>query len=405
MNIYKYKAISSKGAKVNGTVNANSIEEAKQSLKEKRLMIVSINESKSQSSFSTMYDSKIFRKNLKLDEVSHFCRQFAIIISSGINSVVALETLAKRSKRKILQDELSRIVSRIKMGSTISEAMLEEESKFPKLLGAMVSTGEATGTLEEVLRSMAVFYEREYRIRQKIKNASTYPTIVVMLSLAMLFIFTSFVMPRMMETVIETGAQLPTITKVILGFSSFMKSYWYIVLILVIVGYYLLKTYIKTPPGRYKKDLLLNKIPVLNKTLVSVVAMRFSRALYLFTSTGYPMLQGLDYIKDNLSNAIAEKAINTAKEGLVKGESLAENIEKSRYFDPVLIQMISVGEQTGQLEVIIKQMADFYEQEAEIGLNKLVAMIEPAMIIVVGIIVAILIISVFLPMISIYDAI
>ena len=406
MNEYIYKALSPTGTKVNGTITADNFKEARNTLKSRKLIVIDIKEAKKKSSVSLFgIKANSFGKKLKLNEVSHFCKQFSIIISSGVNSVVGLETLAKRSKNKVLKEELNKIISGIKMGTTISEAMLQEGSKFPKLLGAMVSTGEATGTLEEVLKNMSVFYEREYRIRQKVKNASTYPTIVILLTGAMLFIFSSFVMPNMMETVLQTGAELPTITKIVLGFSNFMSSYWYIVLAALIVGFYFLKTYIKTPAGRYQKDLFLNKIPVVSKSLSDLVAMRFSRALYLFTSTGYPMLQGLDYIKENLSNAIAEKAISNAKEGLTKGESLADNIEKANYFDPILVQMISVGEQTGQLEIIIKQMADFYEQEAEIGLNRLVSMIEPILIIVVGIIVATLVISIFLPMLSVYDAI
>ena len=156
--------------------------------------------------------------------------------------------------------------------------------------------------------------------------------------------------------------------------------------------------------GRIQKDKIINKIPLLGKGINSIVSMRFSRALYLFISTGYPLLQGLDHIKASVNNSIAEKAIMGAKEGIIKGETLAENLEKYHYFDSVLIQMIAIGEQTGQLETISNQMADFYEQESDIYLSRLVAMIEPIMIIGVGIVVGILVISVFLPMMNMYDA-
>lgn len=402
MKEFKYTAIMLNGKKVLSIIMAKDYNEAKKLLKDKKLRIIELKEKKP---FLLLNNKKTKKKKLKSDQISHFCRQFAIIISSGINSIVGLETLGCKASNKILSDEINRMVSDIKMGSTIASAMLDKDSKFPKLLGAMVATGEETGTLEEVLKSMGTFYEREYKINQKIKNASMYPIIVAITSFIMLFVFTSFVLPQMMETITETGATLPLMTKIVMYIGDFMKKYWYIVLILGLFIWYKLKEYIKTPIGRAHKDRIVNRIPLLGKGVNSIVSMRFSRALYLFVSTGYPMLQGLDHIKESLNNSIAEKTILQAKEGIVRGETLAENLEKSKYFDPVLIQMIAIGEKTGELENITKQMAEFYESEAEIYLNRMVAMIEPLMIIIVGIIVAILVISVFLPMLSIYDAI
>ena len=400
MNEFSYVAIMLDGSKAKGVIQAQNLSDAKRQLKSKKLRVIEIKEKKE--SFSLKNRNK--RKRLKADEISHFCRQFAIIISSGINSITSLETLSKRTNNKILAEEIGRIVDSVRKGSTISDAMLEKGSKFPKLLGAMVSTGEETGTLEDVLKSMATFYEREHRIKQKIKNASTYPIIVGILSFVMLFIFTSFIIPQMMVSIIDIGAELPFMTKLIMAIGEFMNKFWWAILIVIGIGSYSLIQYVKTPIGRLHKDRIINKIPLLGKGINAIVSMRFSRALYLFVSTGYPMLQGLDHIKASVNNSIAEKAVSQAKEGLIRGETLAENLEKSGYFDSVLIQMISIGEQTGQLETITNQMAEFYEHESDIYLSRMVAMIEPIMIIVVGIMVAILVLSVFLPMLSIYDA-
>ncbi|WP_373600394.1 type II secretion system F family protein [Paraclostridium bifermentans] len=402
MKEFKYTAIMLNGKKVSSTVMATDYTEAKKLLKEKKMRIIELKEKKVSALFTSKKSKK---KKLKSDQISHFCRQFGIIISSGINSMVGLETLGKKSPNKLLSDEINRIVNDIKMGSTIASSMLDKQSKFPKLLGAMVATGEETGTLEEVLANMATFYEREHKINQKIKNASMYPAIVAITSFVMLFVFTSFILPQMIDTITETGAKLPLMTKIVMHIGNFMKNYWYLVLIVGVLLFYQLKIYVKTPVGKMHKDRIINKIPLLGKGINSIVSMRFSRALYLFVSTGYPMLQGLDHIKDSLNNSIAEKAVVNAKEGIIRGETLAENLEKSKYFDPVLIQMIAIGEQTGELEKISKQMAEFYESESEIYLNRMVAMIEPIMIIIVGIMVGILVISVFLPMLSIYDAI
>ena len=401
MKNYKYSALMLNGKKVKGVISANDFNDARQKLREKKLRVLELKEHTE----GTLFKKRESKKKIKSDTISHFCRQYGIIIASGINSITGLESLAQRSGNKVLSEEINRIVSDLKAGATLADSMLDDKSKFPKLLSAMVATGEATGTLEEVLKSMGSFYEREHRINQKIKNASTYPIIVGIVSFLMLFIFTSFIMPSMMESIIEVGAEMPPISQMIMKIGEFMKNYWYLVLLGIIGLGLFIRRYIKTPIGRHNKDVLVNKIPLLNKGINAIVSMRFSKALYLFVSTGFPLLQGLDYIKESLNNSIAEKAVQKAKEGIIRGETLAENLDEAKYFDPVLIQMLSIGEQTGQLENISNQMSEFYEHEADIYLNRMVSMIEPIMIILVGIMAAFLVIGVFLPMLSIYDAI
>ena len=401
MKNYKYTALMLNGKKVKGVISANDFNDARQKLREKKLRVLELKEHTE----GTLFKKRESKKKIKSDTISHFCRQYGIIIASGINSITGLESLAQRSGNKVLSEEINRIVGDLKAGATLADSLLDDKSKFPKLLSAMVATGEATGTLEEVLKSMGSFYEREHRINQKIRNASTYPIIIGIVSFLMLFIFTSFIMPNMMESIIEIGAEMPPISKMIMKIGEFMKSYWYLVLLCIIALALFIKRYIKTPIGRYNKDVLVNKIPLLNKGINAIVSMRFSKALYLFVSTGFPLLQGLDYIKESLNNSIAEKAVQKAKEGIIRGETLAENLDEAKYFDPVLIQMLSIGEQTGQLENISNQMSEFYEHEADIYLNRMVSMIEPIMIVLVGIMVAFLVIGVFLPMLSIYDAI
>ena len=295
-------------------------------------------------------------------------------------------------------------MAEIKVGSTIADSMLSSKSKFPKLLGAMVATGEATGKLGEVLKSMASFYASEHRVKQKLRNAATYPLIVLISSFIMIFIFTTFMVPKMINSITTVGATLPLITRIVMGFGMFMKKFWIIVLLVIILFIYQFKKYLKTSVGRAHKDRVINKIPVLGKGINCMVATRFSRALYLFVSTGYPLVQGLDYIIDSVNNTMAEKILASAKDGITRGEGLAENLERYTYFDSVLVQMIAIGEQTGELENISRQMAEFYEYESEIYLNRMASMIEPVLIIAVGIIVAILVVSIFMPMLSIYDA-
>lgn len=400
MKKFSYTVINVNGNKIKGSIDARDINEAKSKLKSKKFKIIELKEKRQSELFSLAKN----KKELKISTISHFCKQFAIIISSGVNNITGLEGIAKKTEDKLLAEEINRISEDIKNGFTISEAMLKDESKMPKLLGAMVLIGEETGTLDEVLKSMSSFYERENKINQRIKSASTYPIIVGILSLVLLFIFTTFIIPKMMETILSVGGELPLITKIVVAVGNFMSSYWWLI---IIIGYaisYFIVKYIKTPLGREMKDRTLNNAPLLGKGIRSIVSMRFSRTLYLFISTGYPITQGLEHIKSTLNNSLAEKSIEEAKEGLIRGETLADSLEKTKYFDSILIQMIDIGEKTGQLETISNQMAEFYEYESDTYLTRLISMIEPVLIIVVGIIVAILVIALFLPMLSVYDS-
>lgn len=400
MKKFSYTVINVNGNKIKGSIDAKDINEAKSKLKSKKFKIIELKEKRQSELFSLGKN----KKELKIGTISHFCKQFAIIISSGVNNITGLESIAKKTEDKLLAEEINRIAEDIKNGFTISESMLKDESKMPKLLGAMVLIGEETGTLDEVLKSMSSFYERENKINQKIKNASTYPIIVGILSLVLLFIFTTFIIPKMMESILSVGGELPLITKIVVEVGSFMSSYWWLIIILgYFIVYFSLK-YIKTPLGREMKDRVLNNAPLLGKGIRSIVSMRFSRTLYLFISTGYPITQGLEHIRSTLNNSLAEKSIEEAKEGLIRGETLADSLEKTKYFDSILIQMIDIGEKTGQLETISNQMAEFYEYESDTYLSRLISMIEPILIIVVGIIVAILVIALFLPMLSVYDS-
>ncbi|UUV15291.1 type II secretion system F family protein [Clostridioides difficile] len=401
MKSFKYTVIKEDGKKQTDVIEANDFNEARNLLRKRNLRVIEIKESKNK---NIRLSSRKRKKDLGADQISHFCRQFAIIVSSGINSISGLETLARRSTNITLREEINRIVAEIKVGSTIADSMLSSKSKFPKLLGAMVATGEATGKLDEVLKSMASFYASEHRVKQKLRNAATYPLIVLISSFIMIFIFTTFMVPKMINSITTVGATLPLITRIVMGFGIFMKKFWIIVLLVIILFIYQFKKYLKTPVGRAHKDRVINKIPVLGKGINCMVATRFSRALYLFVSTGYPLVQGLDYIIDSVNNTMAEKILASAKDGITRGEGLAENLERYTYFDSVLVQMIAIGEQTGELENISRQMAEFYEYESEIYLNRMASMIEPVLIIAVGIIVSILVVSIFMPMLSIYDA-
>ncbi len=400
---FRYRAVKQSGETVAGVLNMDSRESVRLSIKNEGMIPVEISDSHPT---DNLLNSSLFKsrnKKLNLRELSHFCRQLSVIISSGVNTLTGFEALAKQNRDKVMRAEITRIFQSVQTGRTISDAMQEKGSRFPELLAGMVATGEATGTLDVILKNMAAFYAKEYYYRQKIKSAAVYPIIISIMAVAMVIFFISFVLPKMIDIITASGGQLPMLTRVIIGISDIVKNHYILLLIVGISAYTGIKLLLRTEKGKYYKDLVFSKIPVVGNTLRSFVTMRFARTLFLFVSSGYPMIQGLEFIKKNVNNSLAEKAINSAIDGLKRGEGMAENLDKSNYFDKVMIQMTAVGEQTGDLQEIIQEMAGFYEQEAETSLARLVDLTEPVLLITIGAIAGVLIVSVALPMLTVFN--
>ena len=411
---FSYRAVNNLGKWVTGTLNGESVIGVQQSLKNDGLLAVDIKPvrrgvatltppaSPTTPHAATMSFVK-FKKRINGEALYHFCRQLAVILRSGVNLIKGLEIMAQQTKDKRMRAEVERIYQDVQTGMTIAESMGDRRSHIPELLSGMVSTGEASGTLDQVLHSMAEFYEKEHRVNQKIKAASIYPTVMAVMSMGLIAFFFNFLLPQMVTMITSSGGQLPMLTRIVMGISEYTTKYFIIFLAVSIGSVLFLHQYFKTSAGRMNRDKFLLRIPLLGKTLRAVTTMRFSSTAHILIRSGLPLLQGLDYIKKNVDNALAEKAIDYTIEGLQRGETLASNLQKANYFDVMAIQMISIGEETGELEKLLEEMAEFYEQESNAGFTKLLALAEPAMLVVIGSIVSIIIISVMLPMMDMFS--
>lgn len=396
---FKYRAIDSQGKIVTGILTGNDIWAVKQNIKSEGLSPVEIVPNKRL--FSAFARSPlIFKREISGRALSHFCRQLSVIVRSGINILDGLEILARQTPEKSLRAEINRIYREVQKGRTISEAMNDPASRIPKLLKGMVATGEASGTLDEVLQSMSDFYEREHRIKQKIKSASVYPTVMAVMAAGLIAFFFNFLLPQLATLIISSGGQLPLLTRIVIAVSDFTTRYFLLILASLSGLALSLKLYFNTPKGRLNRDKLISRIPLLGSTLRHVATMRFARTGCILIKSGLPLLEGLEYIKQNVNNALAETAVDYAIDGLQRGEPLAANLARANYFDPLVIHMFSIGEQTGELEQILEEMADYYEKESDAGFTKLLAMVEPLMLVVIGGIVSTIIISVMLPMLD-----
>lgn len=394
---FSYRAMNNRGQMVTGLINGDNELAVRQNLKNEGLLPVEIKKGKARP-FALELPSIKLKKQISGEALSHFCRQLSVIMSSGVNLLKGLEIMAQQTPDKLMRSEVERIYREVQTGRTISEAMADRGSLIPELLTSMVATGEASGTLDEVLRNMATFYEKEHRIKQKIKSAAVYPIVMIVMAVGLIAFFFNFLLPQMVTLITASGGKLPMLTRTVIGISDFTTKYFVILLAAVLGTVVLLSRYFKTPEGRLNRDKCILRIPLLGKTLRHVATMRFARTAYILIKSGLPLLQGLEYIKQNVNNALAEKAVDYAIEGLQKGESLAANLAKANYFDSMAIQMFSIGEETGELEKVLEEMADFYDQESDAGFTKLLALVEPMMLVVIGSIVSVVIISVMLPM-------
>lgn len=396
MPLINYRAVDSNGKTQKGSLNARNIEDAKAKIKDLGLTAVKV----SAGSAGLEKLKGLMAKKVNLKETAMFCRQLHIIVSSGVNILKGIDILRKQTKDKLMKEVIGKMFAQVQKGRLLSEAMSDVEASLPPLLLNMVAVGEVSGNLDRILNQMSVYYEKENYMRQKLKSALTYPVILISVGVLMGIFFINFVLPEIMKVVIDNGGELPQITRIVLGGINFLKQYFLIIIIGLIGAIALLKAVIPKDKFRMVKDRLIMKLPVVNVSIRNVVTSRFLRTFAMMLKGGIPIIRVLESLETIMGNAIAQSGIKAALEGVKRGERLGDNIASCEFFDPIVIHMINMGEETGGLDNIMETLADFYDKEAETGLMKLMAAVEPAFTIIVGILIGILIIAMMLPMFS-----
>jgi len=396
---FSYRALDSRGQVVTGSLSGDSMLAVRQSIKNDGLVALEIREGAG-GALSGVLSSFQIKREVNGEALSHFCRQLSVIMMSGVNILKGLEIMSQQTPDKLMRSEVGRIFREVQTGRNISEAMRSPGSLIPEMLSGMVATGEASGSLEDVLRTMSEFYDKEHRIKQKIKSASVYPIVMAVMAVGIIILFFNFLLPQILGMITANGGKLPLITRIVIAISEVFTRYYLIILIASVTLGVILNRYFKTPGGRLNRDKFMLKVPMAGGLIRNVSTMRFARTAYILIHSGMPLLQGLELIKKNLNNAVAEKAMDYAIDGLQRGETMAQNLVKANYFDTMAIQMFSIGEETGELEKILDEMAEYYNQESDAGFTKLLALVEPVMLLVIGSVVSTVIIAVMLPMLD-----
>ena len=389
MQKFAYKAWNKDFEIIKGIVEEDELQNAKEKLKGEGLNIISISESKS------LADLSIFRTKLKDDELSTFCGQLAVIINAGVNILKGLEVMEAQTKNKKMKTIISTIHISVKRGNMLGKSMEVTES-FPGLLCDMVTSGELSGNMDSMLFNMETYYEKEANIKNKVKTASVYPIMLLCAALGMVFFFNFFIFPEIKD-LFKDASQLPFITKALIGSLNYLNSNGIQVLIGLVLFILLMRYLFTIKLVRRFKDNFILKIPVFSTVKRDVITARFSRSMALFLKSGVPILNIFDSLKLIVDNFYVAEKIEKIKNDMINGSTIADAMETHDIFEPLVIQIIRIGEETGKLDDSLYKLADIYDKKAEISITKLMAMIEPAFTLIIGIFVAVIILAMAMP--------
>ncbi|HAT4338852.1 TPA: type II secretion system F family protein [Clostridium perfringens] len=397
---FKYKAINSDGQRIEGSQSADSESQVREMLLSNQYYPLSIEKekSKSKSSFS-------FNRKVKLKDIAVFCRQFYVMLDSGLSIGKALNILIEQGEKPKIREALIGVNGDLKRGETLANSMRKRKDVFPNLLTSMIDAGERSGNLDIILKRMAEYYEKETKIRGKIKSAMIYPIVLGVVAIIAITFILTFVMPTFVQMFEENNVDLPTSTKMVLGTSKMLGKYGIIIFLILVTAIILLGKYLKSEEGQYKLSVINLKIPVIKKLTQKIIVSRFTRTMGIVSSSGMSLVTSLEIVASVVGNKIAEKELLKVKEKVLKGEGLGDSIMNIKIFPPMLASMVKVGEEAGSLDSILDKTADFYDDELEREIQTATALIEPAMIVLMGVIIGFLLISILTPMFKMYNSI
>lgn len=400
MAIFKYKAINSEGQRIEGSQSADSESQIREMLLSNQYYPLSIEKENSKSKKSFSFNSKV-----KLKDIAVFCRQFYVMLDSGLSIGKALNILIEQCEKPKLREALIGVNGELKRGETLASSMRKRKDVFPNLLTSMIDAGERSGNLDIILKRMAEYYEKETKIRGKIKSAMIYPIVLGVVAIIAITFILTFVMPTFVQMFEENNVDLPMSTKMVLETSKVLGKYGIIIFLILVTAIILLGKYLKSEEGQYKLSSINLKIPVIKKLTQKIIVSRFTRTMGIVSSSGMSLVTSIEIVASVVGNKIAEKELLKVKEKVLKGEGLGDSIMNIKIFPPMLASMVKIGEEAGSLDSILDKTADFYDDELEREIKTATALIEPIMIVLMGIIIGFLLISILTPMFTMYNSI
>ncbi|MFJ5715537.1 type II secretion system F family protein [Neobacillus sp. NPDC093127] len=395
---FKYAGRDRKG-KRQGTVNAGSKREAMVKLKEEGIRVIEMTEVP-----ETLMTKDISLGNpVKLQHFVIYLRQFSTLIKAGVTVVEATEILAFQTESKALKKALLNVEQELREGNPLSEAVAKHKKIFTPMFINMVKAGEVSGNLDETLDRLAEHFEKQHYTKQKIVSALAYPSVVGIIAIAVVIFLLVAVVPTFVTMFADLGGQLPAITRFVLAASTFMQSFWWLVIGFIFAIIFLI-TYLKSnKQTKYYLDYMLLRMPIFGNLLQKAALARMMRTLSSLFSSTVPILQAMAIVEKVVENEVLAKVIRESRDSLEKGRSMTEPMQKHWAFPPLVTQMIAIGEETGALDAMLSKIAEFYEKEVETGTDRLKSLIEPLMIVVLAGLVGTIVTAIMVPMFDMFN--
>ena len=397
---YRYKAINKSGRMIEGVFDATSEGEVVAMIKGNNYLAVDVKRD-----IETEAQIELFSPRVKKKDLAIFCRQFFTMIEAGLGIVKCLDILELQTENKTLKVAIGEATEDVQKGLTLSEAMSKHPRIFPSILLSMIEAGEVSGNLDEILERMAIHFEKENKIENKIKGSLIYPIALMVVSVVVVIIMLVFVMPTFIGMFTGSGVELPFLTRVLLNISDSIKGYWYIyagVIGLLVFG---IRTYIITEDGRRNFDSLKLKLPVVKNTTAKVITSRFTRTMSTLMDSGIPLIKSMEVVSRVVNNKVIEERLTASIEEIRKGVPLSRSVRDIGVFPPMVDSMIKIGEESGSLDDILNKTADFYDEEVEAALTKLTTLLEPLLIVFMAVIIGFIVIAMYLPMFDMFQTI
>ncbi|GAB5444120.1 MAG: hypothetical protein Fues2KO_44690 [Fuerstiella sp.] len=409
MPVFQYEAMDSTGLEVKDTIEAPSEGEAQTMIREKGFYVTKIRErerkkkSKAKDKGDKSKQKTFTIGGVKPKILTTFTRQLSTLQDAGLPLLRSLRILEGQSKPGALKNTLMDVIEDVEAGNTLSEAMAKQPKCFDNLYVNMVKAGEAGGALEVILQRLAEFKEKAQSLKRKITGAMIYPAAVISVAVGIVSFIMMFIIPKFKKIFEDFGTDLPAMTEMLIGFSDWMLSYWYMLFVGPIAFYLFVKIVRKNKTGAFVVDWLSLRIPLVGKILHLGIIARVTRTLGTLIASGVPILEGLLIARDTSGNHVFERAFDNIYTAIREGETIAVPLKEARIVDDMVVNMVDVGEETGALDDMLYRVADVYDEEVEVKVESLVSLLEPIMVVVLGLIVGFIVIALFLPLIKLLN--
>jgi len=409
MPVFQYKAINSKGKQIKGIITADGLSSAREKLRQQSIFPIEVKEvAEDQGSRKSFFDRVLYLiqfRSIDPTQVTVALRQLAALVSSGLPLVECLDAVIEQTEHARLRTIFTQIKEKVTEGVSLSQAMSSHPNVFSEIYVNMVKAGETSGTLDIILTRLADFSEARLKLSKKIESALTYPIFLIMISTIIVIFLVSFVMPKIIGIFEGMKMTLPWSTKLLISFSFFMKRFWWLVLMVLIGIISGISLWIKSDKGRKIWDKIKLKMPVIGPIYLKTVLARFTRTLSILLKSGIKLVDALEIARFSMGSVVLEEAIENAIKYINEGQSMAVAMKKSWDFPPLMIQLIRAGEISGSLEEMLEKIAEIYENFLESAMDSLTSILEPAVILIMGLVVAYIVMSVLIPIFQMTGAI